>query len=327
MVYQRKIKWGIVGLGKIARQFANELMLVEEAQIAAVASRDATKAQKFANIFGCKKAYGNYDEIFDDDEIDIIYIATPHNSHAELSIKALEKNKHVLCEKPIALSYEDAFNMVMTSQEHNKFLMEAFWTRFNPTFLDVLDNIKKGKLGEIKYVNADFAFTANTNELNRFTDLKLGGGALMDIGIYPLFLAYMILGLPEEIVAKSNFHHSGVDLQTSIIFHYEKAQAVLHCGLEYNSKIEAVISGTKGEIKIEELWYKAQSYSFSDSYSAKKYDFPTKGIGYTHEIEECHRCLKNQEIESPLWTHQNSLELISLLDKVREIVGLKFPLT
>ena len=322
---QLKIKWGIVGLGKIAHKFAKELLLVDDAQIVSVASRDIDKARKFAVEYDCKSAYGSYDEIFNDDDIDILYIATPHNSHAELTIKALENKKHVLCEKPVALNYEDASKMIAASKKNNKFLMEAFWTRFNPSFLGAFDKIKNGEIGEVKYLNADFAFTADTSEKNRLTDLNLGGGSLMDIGIYPLFLAYMILGKPKEIIAKSNFLESGADMQTSMILQYENAQAVLHSGLLYNSKMEAMICGTTGRITLGEVWHMAQSYTLSKDNSETKYDLPTKGMGYTYEIEECHKCLKHQQIESKLWSHQNSLDLIKLLDDVRDIIGLVYP--
>jgi predicted dehydrogenase len=325
MIDSLKVRWGIIGLGSIAHQFAKELMLVKEAQIVSVASRNLATANQFAKEYNCKHAYGSYEEIFNDDEIDILYIATPHNSHAVLTIKALQNNKHVLCEKPIALNYADAYKMTTASKKHNKFLMEAFWTRFNPSFLEVFDKIKKGEIGEIRYLNADFAFLANMAEKNRHTDLNLGGGALMDIGIYPLFLAYMILGTPNEIIAKANFHESGVDLQTSMILHYENAQAVLHAGVVCSSNGEAVISGTTGRIRLDSIWHMSQSYTlFKDNYETK-YNLPTKGLGYTYEIEECHKCIRNNQIESDLWSHENSLELIKLLDAVRNKIGLVFP--
>jgi predicted dehydrogenase len=320
-----KIKWGIIGLGRIAHQFAQELLLVEGAQIVSVASRNIDTAQQFAKVYNCKNAYGSYDEIFADDKIDIIYIATPHNSHASLTIKALQNNKHVLCEKPIALCYDDAYKMIETSKKYNKFLMEAFWTRFNPSFLDAFNKIKNGEIGDVRYLNADFAFLANTLEKNRLIDLKLGGGALMDIGIYPLFLAYMILGMPKEIIAKSNFHELGADLQTSMILQYDNAQAVLHSGLVCTANMEAMISGTKGRITLGSIWHMAQSYTLSKDNFETKYNLPTKGVGYTYEIEECHQCIKNHQIESRLWSHQNSLELIKLLDDVRNKIGLVFP--
>ncbi len=221
-----KIKWGIIGLGNIANQFATDLVLIENASLVAVASRDTDKANEFAKKYNAEKAYDSYDALFQDEQVDIVYIATPHDSHAELSIKALENGKHVLCEKPIALSYADAEKMIEASRKHNKFFMEAFWTRFIPSVQEVLYKINNGVIGDLKYINADFAFFVKELEGNRMTDKKLGGGALFDVGVYPLFLSYILLGKPKEIIAKSTYHKSGVDLQTTMILHYENAQAV-----------------------------------------------------------------------------------------------------
>ena len=319
-----KIKWGIVGLGKIAKQFASELQLVESAELCAVASRNLDKAQEFANHFQCLKAYGSYDELFQDENIDILYIATPHDSHAELTIKALQNNKHVLCEKPIALHYQDALQMITTAKKYNKFFMEAFWTRFNPSVREALHHVQNGVIGDVKYLNADFAFTVENLEGNRMTDIKLGGGSLMDVGVYPLFLAYLMLGIPKEIVAKSNFHSTGADLQTSIILHYEMAQAILHSSFLSSSNLKASISGTQGRINLNSPWFMTESYTLIQDDHKEKFKRPTLGKGYTYEIEECHACIKANKIESELWSHQNSLELIAIVDEVRKQIGLVY---
>lgn len=322
---RKKINWGIVGLGNIAHQFAQDLMLAEDAIITAVASRYLDKAKDFASIYNFPKSYGNYDAIFEDENVDIIYIATPHNSHAELTIKALKNNKHVLCEKPLALNYKDALQMIEASKQNNKFFMEAFWTRFNPSLKEALHKIKKGEIGEVKYINADFAFAVENLEGNRMTDLKLGGGTLMDIGVYPLFLAYLILGIPTEILAKSHFHTSGADIQTSIILQYENAQAILHTSFMSSSNMEATISGTKGRITLNPQWFMAESYTLIQNDDKATYKLPTKGNGYIYEIEECHKCIYENKIESSLWSHQNSLDLIKIVAAVKQQIGLEFP--
>jgi predicted dehydrogenase len=319
-----KIKWGIIGLGKIANQFAKELQLVESAELYAVASRNLDKAQEFANHFQCSKAYGSYDELFQDESVDILYIATPHDSHVELTIKALQNNKHVLCEKPIALHYKDALQMIATAKEYNKFFMEAFWTRFNPSVREALHHVQNGVIGDVKYINADFAFAVENLEGNRMTDIKLGGGSMMDVGVYPLFLAYLMLGIPKEIVAKSNFHSTGADLQTSIILQYETAQAILHSSFLSSSNLKATISGTQGRINLNSPWFMTESYTLIQDDHKEKFKRPTLGKGYTYEIEECHACIKANKIESELWSHQNSLDLITIVDKVREQIGLVY---
>lgn len=323
----KKIKWGIIGLGNIAHQFAKDLMLVDEAELVAVASRNLDKAQEFAQNYNCRKAHGSYDAIINDGEIDILYIATPHNSHAVLTIKALQNNKHVLCEKPIALNYNDALQMIKASKENNQFFMEAFWTRFNPSFREAFTKIKNGEIGEVKYINADFAFTADQlgGEGNRKTDIALGGGALLDIGVYPLFLSYVLLGIPAEILAKSIFHSSGADLQTSMILQYDNAQAILHSSFVSKSNMTATINGTLGTINLNALWHEAQSYTLVIDNNKEEHLLPTKGKGFTHEIEECHRCIDENRIESTLWSHQNSLELIKIVDEVRKQIGLEYP--
>lgn len=322
-----KVKWGIIGLGNIAHQFAKDLKLVEEAELVAVASRNLDKAQEFAKNYDCRNAYDSYDAIMNDPEIDILYIATPHNSHAALTIKALQNNKHVLCEKPLALNYDDALQMIQASKENHKFFMEAFWTRFNPSFREAFSKIKNGEIGEVKYINADFAFYAEQlgGTGNRKTDIELGGGALLDIGVYPLFLSYVLLGIPAEILAKSNFHKTGADLQTSMILQYDNAQAVLHSSFISTSNMKATINGTEGTINLNPLWHQAQSYTLIKNNHEEEYPLPTKGKGFTYEIEECHHCINDNQIESNLWSHQNSLELIKIVDEVRNQIGLVYP--
>jgi len=319
-----KIRWGIIGLGNIASQFASDLRLIDDAELYGVASRSIDKANEFAKKYNCKKSYGSYDALFADDEIDIVYIATPHDSHAELAIKAMQNGKHVLCEKPLALSYDDAVKMIETSKKYNKFFMEAFWTRFIPSIREVLSKVESGEIGEIKYLKADFAFHVNELEGNRLTDKKLGGGALFDIGVYPLFLSYIMLGIPTEIIAKSIYHTTGVDLQTSMILQYQSAQAVLHAGFVSTSDMKATISGTKGRIEIQSPWFMTVGYSIFKEEEETNFNLPNIGKGYAHEAIECHNCIRNSQIESEFWSHQNSLDLSKIVEEVKLQIGLEF---
>jgi predicted dehydrogenase len=214
--------------------------------------------------------------------------------------------------------------MILTAKKHNKFFMEAFWTRFNPSMRETLQHIKEGAIGEVKYVNADFAIKFENPDNTRMTDIKLGGGALMDIGVYPLFLAYLILGVPKEIVAKTNLYSTGVDAQTSVIMQYEGAQAVLHTSFLYTNNVEATISGTKGRINLDSLWFMTESYSLIQGEQKTKFEKPTLGKGYTYEIEECHSCLRANRLESELWSHQNSLELAKIIEEVKNQIGLVY---
>lgn len=319
-----KIKWGIIGLGNIAEQFARDLSLVAEANLYAVASRSQTKSDAFAATFNATKAYDNYESLINDPQVDIIYIATTHNSHASLSIQALNAKKHVLCEKPVALNLKEAQQMIAASKKNNCFFMEAFWTRFNPSFVDVFKKIKRGDLGEIRYINADFGFIIEKLS-DRHADVNLGGGSLLDMGVYPLFLTYTILGKPEKIMASSLFFETGADQQTSMVLHYPKAQAVLQSSFISRTNMTATISGEKGRIVIDENWHEAQSYSVIENDIKTDFNLPTKGKGFTYEIEECHQCISNSKIESTMWSHQNSLDLIEIADQVRKQAGIKYP--
>lgn len=315
---KQKIKWGVIGLGNIANQFADDLLLIENAELTAVASRDLSNAREFAEQYKAAKAYESYDLLFDDPEVDIVYIATPHNSHAELSIKALESGKHVLCEKPMALSYTDAQRMVQAAKKHNKFFMEAFWTRFIPSIQEVLQKIENGIIGNVNYIKADFAFHGSETENKRLFEKELGGGALFDIGVYPLFLSYILLGNPKEILAKAIKHRNDIDLQISMILQYESAQSVLHASIVSESDMKAVIAGTEGRIELNAPWYAANGYSlFKNDEKEAVVTLPTLGKGYSHEIIECQNCILNNQIESRLWSHQNCTDLSRIVEEVK----------
>ena len=321
-----KIKWGIIGCGKIAHKFVIDLALIDDAVLIAVASRSYEKADEFAQKHKAKKAFGSYDELFLDPEVDIVYIATPHHLHAELSIKAMESNKHVLCEKPLSINHKEAQSIIDTSRSTKRFFMEALWTRFNPSFVEVKKRIDDGEIGEIKYINADFAFRSDFSIDDRTLNINLGGGAILDIGIYPAFLCYSLLGIPKEILAKSIFHKTASsDVQTSMIFHYGEAQAILYSSFESQSDMVARISGTKGQIYLNDRWHHANGYKLIKNGTEQEIENPVLGLGYSHEILECHDCLRKNSIESPNWSHQNSLDLISILEDVRKQVGLKYP--
>lgn len=318
------MKWGIIGLGNIASQFAEDLVLIEEAELTAAASRDSVKADEFGKRFNAKKTYDSYDLLFEDQEVEIIYIATPHNSHAELSIKALESGKHVLCEKPMSLSFKDAERMIEASKKHNKFFMEAFWTRFIPSVQDVLQKINNGLIGDINYLKADFAFHGSETENKRLFDKKLGGGALFDIGVYPLFLSYILFGNPKEIIAKAVKHKNDIDLQTSMILQYENAQSILHASIVSDSDMKALIAGTEGRIELNAPWFVADGYSIFKNEEETAFKLPVFGKGYTHEIIECHKCIQNNQIQSQLWSHNNSLDLSKIIDEIKMQIGLSF---
>lgn len=324
-------RWGIVGLGKIARHFIHDLQLIDNVKIGAVASRTLEKAKIFAAEYGVPKAYGSYADLFADPDIDIIYIATPHDSHAKISIEAMNAGKHVLCEKPLGVNRKEVVEMVATAQKNQVFLMEAFWARFNPSIQAVSELIKNGAIGDVNYINVDFTYYREDTPDSRMLNMDLAGGSLMDMGVYPCFLAYLIFGKPEQILAAARFHETGADLQTSAIFKYKNGMANVMSGFASESDMVAKIYGTKGRIYLNRTWHETESYTIEmgnkadGNYTSETINLPTKGKGFTYEILECINCLQNGEVESKLWSHQNSLDLLSITDEIRNQIELKYP--
>ncbi|MCM4153059.1 gfo/Idh/MocA family oxidoreductase [Arenibacter sp. N53] len=320
------VRWGIIGLGNIANNFVKDLALVHEAEIYAVASRDMNKAQAFAKEYQVPNAFGSYRELFECQEVDVVYIATPHTLHSELSIMAMNHGKHVLCEKPMGVNRVEVQNMIVAAQQNKVFLMEALWSRFNPTIKKVKEMVDTGEIGSLAYLHADFAFYALDRDFEgRVLNPKLAGGSLLDIGIYPIFLSYLLLGKPDQILSTSNFHGNGAEVQTSMIFKYPKAQAILYSGFTSRSEMKAEISGQKATIYIPGRWHVAQGYTLEGNNELEEIKLPTTGKGYYYEINEVHACISKGKLESDLWSHQNSLDLITILDTVRNQNGIVFP--
>ena len=319
------LRWGIVGLGNIAHSFTNDLVLLDGHTLQAVASRSMTKAQAFAEAHNVMSFYDNYNDLFNDQDIDIVYIATPHTSHKELSIDAMALGKHVLCEKPLAVSLCDVDDMIAASKKYNKFLMEAMWSRFNPAIIEVLKIIKNRIIGDVKYINADFCFRRDVDLNHRLFNPNLAGGALLDVGIYPLFLSYLLLGQPHQIKSSCIKHENGIDMQTSMLLDYKDANAVLNCGFLSNADMEARINGTKGSIHIHKRWHESQGYTLIKDKKETSYSIPKIGKGYSHEILECLSCIENGLSESPKWSHNNSLQLMTLMETIRKDNSIVYP--
>jgi predicted dehydrogenase len=320
------IKWGIVGAGNIAHSFSKDLALVNGGQLVSVASRNLEKAKTFADEYGAPNAFGSYDELFKSNTVDVIYIATPHTNHAQLSIAAMKAGNNVLCEKPAGVNKGEVEQMIMVAKENNVFFMEALWTRFNPTILKVKELVDNGTIGDVGYLHSDFAFYALDRDDNgRLLNPELAGGSLLDIGIYPIFLSYLILGKPKDIKATANFYKTGVEVQMSMIFNYENAQAILYSGLNSNSEKKAEIAGSEGTIFIHPRWHEASGYTLEKGDDTSINEVGKMGKGYFHEIEEVHSCLSSGKKESGLWSHQNSLDLIEIMDSIRKKTGIVFP--
>ena len=321
-----KIRWGIVGPGKIAKSFASDLQLVDGGILNAVASRSLDRAEAFAKEFIAPHSFGSYRELFQSDTVDVIYIATPHDSHCQLTIEALNHGKAVLCEKPMGINKKEVELMVKAAKENKVFLMEGLWSRFNPAIQKVKQLVENGEIGKLEYLHADFAFYAlDRDENGRLLNPNLAGGSLLDIGIYPIFLSYLLLGMPNKIQASSRFYKTGVEIQTSMIFEYDNAQSILYSGLSSKSEMKAEISGQKGSLFLHPRWHESDGYTLEKEGKLTPVKLPKTGLGYPHEIEEVHQCLRNNKLQSTSWSHENSLDLITLLDRVRSETGITFP--
>lgn len=318
-------RWGIIGLGKIANLFAADLLLSDNSILHGVASRSIEKAKSFKDNFSSQKYYGSYEELAKDPEIDIIYVATPHTFHFENTMMCLKNGKSVLCEKPMGINSDEVRAMIKEAQSQKLFLMEAIWTRFIPASEKLLELLDHKVIGDLVHLRADFGFNGDKNPEGRVYNKSLGGGSLMDVGIYPIYLSLATLGIPTEIKAMARMTDSDVDSFCSMQFRYKNgAIASLESSIESKTPTEACIYGSKGHIKIHNRFHHSEKLSIFDNVYEKTLDIEYQGNGYLHEIEEVNKCLANQEMESNKLPLQTSLDLITIMDRVKEQIGLRY---
>ena len=320
--------WGIIGPGRIARKFAKDLLLLPNAKLNAVASRDLVRAELFASQFNIPYIYDSYEAMLDNcPDLDVVYVATPHVGHLAAAMLCLERGIAVLCEKPLAMNAQEVELMIACAKKHNVFLMEAMWTRFLLTIHKCLEIIALGTIGKVKSIQADFGFYTDFNPESRIFNKKLGGGSLLDVGIYPVFLTYLLLGKPKNIIAKASFTTTGVDETTAAIMTYEDNEiAIIHSSIIGKTPTEGLIYGEKGMIHLHGRFHepnKGFTLKVYDEYE-KKFPFNWKSGGYDYEATEVMECLSQEKKESNLWSWQNSLELMQILDSIRHEIGLKY---
>jgi len=321
----KTINWGIIGLGSIAHKFAEDLERVPNAVLHAVASRSQDKADKFASQFSAEVAYNNYEALAEDINVDAIYIATPHSLHKKNAIMCLNHKKAVLCEKPFAMNLEEVDEMIATAKSNDTLLMEALWTYFLPHYQYVLDEIKKETFGKILKLEADFGFTTEFDESSRLFKKSLGGGSLLDIGIYPIFSALSILGLPVKFDAEATFFPNGADSSVTLTFDYaDEVEAHLKCTLLEKTKTEAIIQCEKGIIKINSMFHQPTTVTLITDKDEKTMDFGYETIGYNYETHHFNELLRNKKKQSDIMTFEFSRNLIHLLDTVRNRIGLEY---
>jgi len=320
--------WAILGCGRIARKFAGDLKLLPNARLYATSSRSIENAQSFASELGFEKAYGSYEEMVNDPEVDVVYIATPHSHHFEHALLCLNHRKAVLCEKAFAINSKEVGLMIEASRRNNTFLMEAFWTRFQPSFLKVLEIIHSGELGALKMVRSDFAFNAEYNPEKRLYNVNLGGGSLLDIGIYPVFMSLMALGKPSEIKTMAKFCPTGAEESIMMSFGYPGGEmASLVSSFASHSSTQTEFSFENGFVRLNRRFFTPTTLTYWKNWEEEKTIIFEKGAGFGYELEAAHvmECLDAGKTESEWMPLSFSSDLMEILDWVRKDAGIIFP--
>ncbi|WP_461633924.1 Gfo/Idh/MocA family protein [Labilibaculum euxinus] len=320
------IKWGILGAGRIAKKFAEDFKVVNNGAIIAVASRSQDRSTEFAHEFEIPKAYSSYEEMVKNSDIDVVYIATPHNFHLEHARLCLNNGKSVLCEKPVTVNSAEFELLQNLAKEKNLFFMEALWTYYLPAIIEAMNWIREGKIGEVKQVQVSFGYAGNMDEKIRLANPDLAGGALLDIGIYGIAIAELVFDEEiEDIQAMAHFSKTGIDDYNSIQLKYiNGGLAQISSSLVSELKNEAVICGTKGRIEIPQFWMAKKAFLISPD---KKLEFINKELqlGYNHEAFAVNELLKKGAVESSVIPLLKSKRILSIMDQVREQIGLKYP--
>ena len=320
------VRWGILGTGKIARAFAAALKDTPGAVLAAVGSRSIATAQAFGAEFGAAASYGSYQELADAADVDLVYIGTPHTMHAESALMALNAGKGVLCEKPFTINRREAEEVVALARSKQLFLMEAMWTRFMPALAEVRRIIASGEIGPVHQVTADFGFAKSDGPEHRLFNPALGGGALLDLGIYPLSIAVALLGPVASVQAQAEMGATGVDVQTAFTLRHESGgMSICGCSLRAHTPSELKVSGELGYVRMHKQFHCTESISvvLADG-TTRTVATPFIGNGYAHEAIEAQRCLNAGLIESPGMTHDETLALMGVMDTIRAQIGLRY---
>ena len=319
---ERKIRWGILGPGTIARKFANGLTAVPDAELTAVGSRSLERANTFASAFNIPHRHGNYRDLVNNPDVDVIYVATPHPFHKECAILCLEAEKAVLCEKPITVDAKQAEEMIACAREHNQFLMEAMWTRFLPVMVKVREWLADSAIGEPRMLAADKGSrqVLSTEILEgRHFNPELGGGALLDVGVYTIALAYMVFGPPSEVTSIAHIGQTNVDEQASILLGYDTGQiANLFCAIRTETLKEARIIGTKGSIHIPQFWEATSATLEAVGKEPVQIKIPFKENGFEYQTIEVVKCLQEGKLESGVMPLDESLSIVKTMDTIRK---------
>ncbi|MFC7309792.1 Gfo/Idh/MocA family protein [Streptomyces monticola] len=323
-----RVRWGILATGWIAERFTADLLdMPSDADVVAVASRTDASAKAFADKFGIPRAYGDWASLAADEDVDVVYVAAPHSAHREAAGLCLEAGRGVLCEKAFTLNSREAVELVDLARARGGFLMEAMWMYCHPLMRRLADLIADGAIGEVRTVQADFGLAGPFPPSHRLRDRAVGGGALLDLGVYPVSFAQLLLGEPSGVTARAQLSEEGVDLQTGMLLSWESgAHAVLHCSINAATPVTASVTGSQGRIDIPYGFFYPDRFVLHRP-GREPEQFVGEGLrdSLKHEAAEVMRCLRAGEKESPLVPLDGSLAVMRTLDAVRERIGVRYP--
>lgn len=323
----KKYKWGILAPGKMSAKFTIGLKLLDNVELYAVGSRDLKRAKQFAKEFGFKKSYGSYEELVSDPDLEVVYIASPHSYHHAHTLLCLKHKKAVICEKAFALNSREVEEMISEATSQKVFLMEALWPPFQPIYRKTREVLQTGEPGKIIHLNARFSFQPPYDPIDRKFNLALGGGSLLDIGIYPVIDALYFMGDPSQIMAKASFTQNGSEDSISIIFGYEEGRmATLYSSFRTAGGIGCDILCENGNLLFSRGRDMSQRLNVAmNGKDIKEYSLLPEAMGYQFEAMEVMRCLDEGKLQSEVVPHSFSRNLMNILDRIRKQAGIVFP--
>lgn len=322
-----KLRWGIMAPGGISLVILKDFRLAG-IEVHAVGSRSMDRAQAYAKTNQVAKAYGSYEDLVADPDLDVIYISSPHPAHFPNAMLALQAGKHVLLEKPFTINASEAKKLVDLARSKKLFVMEAMWTRFLPNHVDLFSKISDGIIGRPLYLIADHNQYLPASKAARLHDPELGGGALLDLGVYPISLAHRLFGKPSRIQASSVLMHEVIDESTATIFDYSSgAQAMTHSSVRVDGPIRAFILGDKGRVELEKSFYDHTPFTVFDQSNQVVYRYEGKieGRGMQYQALEVERCIEAGLTESTIMPLDETIEIMQVMDEVRALTGIKYP--
>lgn len=322
--HQGTVRWGISSTGNIAGQFAKAFTNAQDAALVAVGSRTQERADQFAAAHQIPRAHPSASSLAADPEVDAVYVASVQPAHVHDTVMFLEAGKHVLVEKPIALNVAEVDRMTAAAQANDRFLMEAMWMRFNPAHIEAVQRINDGVIGEVRRIHADFSFSVPFDLNHRLWNLGTGGGALLDVGVYPLTFAWWILGEPAKITAAGHVAESGVDAETTLLCSWPNgATATLTCGIDVVGTLTARVEGTDGFIEFPPPAHATNTIVVQSG--AEREEITESPASLHYQVDEVNRCLAAGEQQSPQMDWATSRAMIAACDAIRAELGVRYP--